>query len=145
MSLSQQFSLLPNIEALWNFSCAVQKGGAPSSIFVVRKTAKRHKKAPTDTYGIGLGWGRLNHYFVPLHCCLRQKMSVVCCPRGFEPPNPSWWRPLWSVTVRPKRNKFWKSLLIERKIYIVQVLTSPRHCALKGPTGWGVFKLWPDF
>ena len=144
MSLRQQFSLLPNIEALWNFSCAVQKGGARVQFLLFEKQPRGIKK-PQQIHMV-LGWAEGDyHYFVPLQCCLRQKMSVVCCPRGFEPPNPSWWRPLWSVTVRPKRNKFWKSLLIERKIYIVQVLTSPRHCALKGPTGWGVFKLWPDF
>ena len=87
MSLRQQFSLLPNIEALWNFSCAVQKGGAPSSIFVVRKTAKRHKKAPTDTYGIGLGWAGdfitiLCHFIV-----VYDKKCLLCAVReDLNPP-----------------------------------------------------------
>ena len=77
MSLSQQFSLLPNIEALWNFSCAVQKGGARVQFLLFEKQPRGIKK-PQQIHMV-LGWAERETLSLFCATSLLFTTKNVCC------------------------------------------------------------------
>ena len=86
MSLRQQFSLLPNIEALWNFSCAVQKGGARVQFLLFEKQPRGIKK-PQQIHMV-LGWAEGDLITILCHfIVVYDKKCLLCAVReDLNPP-----------------------------------------------------------